>query len=275
MPSTVVEHEFHSFGVTNWHVAVRDGCSVMRFNKDGGGVDIVERHPSEWIFRPKWHDLAIIGLPLVEEHVYTAVSSYMLLTQEDADQLGIGPGAHIFMVGRFVDHDGRSTNLPSVRFGHISVMPVTGIKQPTNASVESYVLDVHSRTGYSGSPVFVYRTPGTDLRHTNIVTGPGANFVQLLGVHWGQFAEKWRLTASGKVKASSASPRRFIGEADIDGLSGMTCAVPSWAVLELLDDPRAKAFIDTQEDELRTLVARDDADAKGSSRVGSGDTRKI
>jgi hypothetical protein len=37
----------------------------------------------------------------------------------------------------------------------------------------------------------------------------------------------------------------------------MTCAVPSWALLELLDDPRAQAFIAAQEDVLRVKLARD------------------
>ncbi|HEY3619218.1 MAG TPA: hypothetical protein VGK96_20605 [Candidatus Sulfotelmatobacter sp.] len=256
VPSQVDERVFHTFGVTNWHVAVRDGCSVIRVNKVGGGVDILDRDPSEWIFRSKWHDLAIIGMPDTDEAM-TAIHRQMLLSREETAALEIWSGADVFMVGRFVDHDGRSTNHPSVRFGHISVMPVSGITQPTGATLESYVLDVHSRTGYSGSPTFVYRTLGEDLRRSMMVTGPGTVFVKLLGVHWGQFPEKWKLTATGKVKPSS-QPRRFIGEAEIEGLSGMTCAVPSWALLELLDDdPKAKAFLAAKEETLHARLGRD------------------
>ena len=36
----------------------------------------------------------------------------------------------------------------------------------------------------------------------------------------------WKVTAAGNAKPAE-SQRRFIGEAEIDGLSGMTCAVPS------------------------------------------------
>jgi hypothetical protein len=130
VPSQVDERVFHTFGVTNWHVAVRDGCSVIRVNKVGGGVDILDRDPSEWIFRSKWHDLAIIGMPDTDEAM-TAIHRQMLLSREETAALEIWSGADVFMVGRFVDHDGRSTNHPSVRFGHISVMPVSGITQPT------------------------------------------------------------------------------------------------------------------------------------------------
>jgi hypothetical protein len=256
VPSQLDERYCHTVGVTNWHVAVRDGCSVIRANKAGGGIRVINRDPSEWIFRPKWHDLAIIGLPDDLGDAMTSVHRNMLLTKQDIADLGIWSGADVFMIGRFVDHDGRSTNQPSTRFGHISVMPAFGIKQPTNATLESYVLDVHSRTGYSGSPTFVYRTLGTDLRRSSMVTGPGTVFVKMLGIHWGQFPEKWKVTAIGKVKPSS-QPRRFIGETEIEGLSGMTCAIPSWALLELLNDPRAQAFLAAQENALRAQLERD------------------
>jgi hypothetical protein len=257
--SKVDETEFHLFGVTNWHVAIRDGFSVIRVNNLSGGVEIIETEPTEWIWRPGWHDLAIIGLAKSDDRDYTPIDSNMLLTKKYTEQLGVAPGTDVFMIGRFVDHDGQSTNVPSVRFGHVSVMPIPGIKQPTGATLESYVLDVHARTGYSGSPVFAYRTLGSDLRTTSLVTGPGALFLQLAGVLWGQFPEKWRLTATGKVKPSS-NPRRFIGQAEIDGMSGMTTAVPSWALLELLDEPITKKFIMEQEDILRAHLQRNGDD---------------
>lgn len=69
------------------------------------------------------------------------------------------------MVGLFVDHlvdlvGGR--RLPPVRFGHISADP-TSIRQFDGVRTESYSIDKHSRSSYSGSPVFVYQTPAIDL----------------------------------------------------------------------------------------------------------------
>jgi hypothetical protein len=182
----------------------------------------------------------------------------MLLRREEIESHEIWAGADVFMVGRFVDHEGRTTNMPAVRFGNISVMPVGGILQPTGSDLESYILDVHSRTSYSGSPVFVYCTIGEDLRRGSALQlSPMAQFVRMLGIHWGQFNETWVVTPIGKVRAASSSAknqrqRRFIGRAEIHGLSGMTCAVPSWALLELLDDPKVRSLIDVGEDALRS-----------------------
>jgi hypothetical protein len=74
----------------------------------------------------------------------------------------IGPGDDVFMVGRFIDHDGGNKNRPALRFGNISIDP-TPIMQDNGVRVPAYCVDLHSRTGFSGSPVFVYRTPGPDL----------------------------------------------------------------------------------------------------------------
>jgi hypothetical protein len=141
------------YAVTNWHVAVRDGASVMRINKIGGGVDILEFDPSEWEFLPKGPDLAIIGpdrLAGLSEttHNFVAIHLDVFLDRTDVPLLKIGPGEDIFMLGRFVDHDGAASNVPAARFGNISVMPQK-FRQPTGATqLTSYVLDVHSRTGY-------------------------------------------------------------------------------------------------------------------------------
>src|SRR5215212_2438009 len=49
----------YKYAVTNWHVAVKGGCPVMRFNrKDGGEPVIVERDCAEWEFIPGGPDLA-------------------------------------------------------------------------------------------------------------------------------------------------------------------------------------------------------------------------
>ena len=61
------------------------------------------------------------------------------------------------MVGRFVDHDGGPTNLPAARFGNISIGP-SKIRSELGKYVDTICLDTNSRTGFSGSPVYVYRT---------------------------------------------------------------------------------------------------------------------
>jgi len=51
-PTGIDETSLFIYAVTNWHVAVRDGASIIRVNKKGGGIDVFEFDPSEWsLFR--------------------------------------------------------------------------------------------------------------------------------------------------------------------------------------------------------------------------------
>src|SRR5579863_336740 len=54
----------HVYGVSNWHVAVRDGASIIRINSVSGPPVIFEFDPAEWHFRPNFHDIAAIPLNL-------------------------------------------------------------------------------------------------------------------------------------------------------------------------------------------------------------------
>lgn len=72
----------------------------------------------------------------------------MFLTEESVTSDMISPGEDVFMVGRFVDHDGGQVNLPAVRFGNVSVMP-TPLEQPNHRNfVPAFCIDLHSRSGY-------------------------------------------------------------------------------------------------------------------------------
>jgi hypothetical protein len=183
----------------------------------------------------------------------------------------------------FFDHSGASRNIPSARFGNISMLPneLATITQPTKYKGVSFVIDMHSRTGFSGSPVFVYRTFGSDLTATfgshfddlevefnEIEIEPsrmGAmggirsqsfsgrlrgsrgklrsnNLLRLLGIHWGQFDERWQ------IKQSSAETPY------VKGMSGMSCVIPAWQILEVLNLPELKS----RRDDRAQLADRDD-----------------
>jgi hypothetical protein len=228
------------YAVTNWHVAVRSGASVIRVNKKGGGVDIFEYGPDAWSFAPGGYDVAIAPLPVRSDvHDVTVLTDNMLITEAELERLRIGPGEDTFMIGRFVDHDGVSTNIPAARFGHISVMPQP-IRQPTGSLRPSFILDIHSRTGYSGSPVFVYRTATSDLSNNLVdIAVTGTQFLKLLAVHWDQFPELWEIGRGSDVKSEIielSDDARYV-----KGMSGMTLAAPAWAIKELLDMPEHKA----------------------------------
>jgi len=251
------------YAVTNWHVAVRDGASVMRVNTYDGDFDVLNFDPSEWEFVPRGPDLAILHHEQLgirnRVHNLVALGLDLFLDRQNITTLKLGPGDDILMLGRFVDFDGgANANIPAARFGNISVMPQV-IPQPTGAdTLTSFVLDVHSRTGYSGSPVFVYRTLFSDLSDipSNIEAGEQSHFIKFLGVHWGQFPELWEIE-SGKAAVpqgvSLSNDAKYIS-----GLSGMTLALPAWQLRDFLD---MKKFKDQ-----RSLTIKNLNEARGRSR---------
>lgn len=220
------------YAVTNWHVAVRDGCSVIRLNTIDGTTDIIEKGPEDWVFDENGYDLAIS--PLIFEfskHNAKPIPIELIYRKNcnAPETYTVGLGDDVFMLGRFIDIDNTPTNTPAARFGNISVMP-TPIEQagPKVSLKDSYCLDMHSRTGYSGSPVFVYRTPGTNIAHTLDSGAPDLekSMLFLLGVHSAQFQEELKMAGTK--------------DEYVTGGSGMTIAIPSHNILKLLNTDELK-----------------------------------
>lgn len=267
------------YGVTNWHVACHCGFPVIRLNKRDGGTDVLELGPEDWHFIGGGPDVAVVPLELDRKvHKIGSVADHLFAGNGRPSDINIGDD--VFMVGLFQDHAGKTTNIPSARFGNISMLPSSEatIKQPTKYEGESFVLDLRSRAGYSGSPVFMYRTPGADLSgvsdafpelHVQIDAGLIAHqlsengftasahrshpadialklprtMFRLLGVHWGQFPERWERENPDLL--SDSRRRALIPEsAYVSGLSGMTCVIPAWEIRKVIDMPRVKALRD-------------------------------
>jgi hypothetical protein len=232
------------YGVTNWHVAVSGGKSVVRLNCKEGPPDVLEFDPGQWYFKPAFHDIAVIPLELDDRHDVSFLGpsifrrSRLDVPVSAVARPEITPGEDVFMIGRFVDYDGIETNEPAMRFGNISILRAP-IKQWTNYMGPSIIVDMHSRTGFSGSPVFVYRTAGSIFSRE---TGPflshagSGHMIYLLGLHWGQFSEWWELGSARDARKAENSSTITNGKY-VKGLSGMTCVIPAEAIWEVLDMP--------------------------------------
>ena len=106
------------------------------------------------------------------------------LTKDKVSNYNVGIGDEVFMIGRFINLQGTKTNRPAARFGSLSVMntmiPIK--KDGVTRRQESYAVEMRSRTGFSGSPVMLYRTKTTVLMD---VPEEAKAFSGLLGANWG------------------------------------------------------------------------------------------
>ena len=216
---------------------------------------------AEWISKQNWYDLAIADITVDEKiHKIFKISTEMISSLDDLQAGGVGAGSDVFMIGRYVDHDGGATNQPTVRSGHISAMPQVIARKVGGDGMPSYLLDMHSRSGYSGSPVFVYQ-PNTKLKGGTLSMVGGPGFLKLLGVHARQFPEMLEIhTKKPKEKSLQANKRRKVTVPEpakqyIKAWSGMTLAVPASAIMELLDMPNLKEPRDKALGEYRETAA--------------------
>jgi hypothetical protein len=138
----------HLYAVTNAHVIRKaGGAPVLRLNTADRGNQILKTDASTWIRHPNGDDLAIRPITLsLDVHDY----SFVHYPYEYA----VGPGTDTVTVGRFITHDGKQRNLPSLRFGNIAMMPLEPVAHPDGYLQESFLIESRSLSGYSGSPVF-------------------------------------------------------------------------------------------------------------------------
>lgn len=106
------------YAVTNSHVIREAASPVIRLNTTAGGTEVLSFTANQWVHHPDGDDLAVAMLPGLGSEGFKVkyVPEKMLITKDDLVKHNIGPGDDVFMVGRFITHEGRQRNLPSVRF---------------------------------------------------------------------------------------------------------------------------------------------------------------
>jgi hypothetical protein len=264
----------HFYAVTCQHVAPR-GASILRINTADGGSRFIEVHPDEWQWIPGHDDVAAVDITeriKRETDVISVIPASMLVTKEFVAEEELEIGEDGFMLGLFADLPSKKKNLIAARFGNISLLADddTPIKQPNDNHRPSHIFDMRSRPGFSGSPVFVYRTPAGDLRDAtergrmkafrrrsryNMVPLGGGQpmnivdydsfiddmetekntFLMLLGIHAGQYHDTVKFLKSEPKKAENDKSIRHGDKVKIP--NSMAIVVPSWEILKLLELP--------------------------------------
>jgi hypothetical protein len=218
------------FAVTNAHV-VNGGADVIRLNMKDGRRKILETDARKWIPHPRGDDLAVYPMATNDSEDKVAfVSLNDCVNAKLIGEHGIGPGDSVFVIGRFINHEGKQRNTPSTRFGHIAQMAHEPIMRDDKFMQESFLVEAKSIGGYSGSPVFVYidmmaARPGAQGRSTGFL-GPW-----LLGVDWCHIND-WQPVrdAVGRPLNNKTSPP---WDMQINANTGMMGVVPAWKLAEI------------------------------------------
>jgi hypothetical protein len=270
----------HYYGVTNWHLA-NQGASIIRINTKDGRSRYLKYAPDDWQFIPNTDDLSAIDLTddlKLDTDQVAAYPEYLFVTERAIEKLEIKIGENALMVGMLRNHPGDRQNHPVARFGNVSFLANKDslIRQPTKFARPSHLIDMRSRTGFSGSPVSIWRTPTDALLNPRykkwdphydhaldefrtghaeeLYVGGSTLFIGLLGIHCGQFWEPVKAYKSPPTDERDGDP---IHEGDqLYIQSGMTIVVPAWRISELLALETFKMAREKRDAERREEFAR-------------------
>ena len=224
-----------TYAITNRHIIEHEAMETptLRVNSIGGGIDTIETAREKWRFHPLGSDLAICLIELGPTIAFASLGLDFFPSFEFMKTKNIGVGDDVFMIGNFQTRGGRTTNLPMVRFGNIAQMPVEPMMNPhTGLEEESFIVEMRSASGFSGSPVIVFipwlsnRMTRQEVVSTPTWHPPEPDYQMLLGIDWGHIRTKEKLyAADGKPLPDGES---------IWINSAMAGVVPSWKLTEML-----------------------------------------
>ncbi len=217
------------YAVSNKHVIENGRSRVISVNTMNNGKEIIETKRDDWHVHPDGYDLAACLISINPASVkFTCVPFDSFISHVHIMAWNIGPGDNVFVLGRFINHEGRQTNNPTARFGNIAQMPIEPIKRNDGSAQESYLVEARSIGGFSGSPVFWQVLPfgGGEGR---IPTTSGIK-PHLLGIDLGHIHSFESVVdkKGGPITGEDGEPMW------VKMNTGMMGVVPAWKLTELL-----------------------------------------
>ena len=226
----------HVYAATNTPCITncRDSVVIRATRRSDASLVFIETDPIEWDSLPG-NDISVRPIAPDQAWAYNGVPTGIFVTPDDfrqttSERTCLGPGDKVFMLGRFISHDGKTENHPSARFGNIS-MNAAPIWHRGGYNQESIAVDMRAISGYSGSPVFVYwEFGGANL--PLVKRSSMQSFLALLGIDWGHIEHKLPvLGADGKPLPNGEHVRSH---------TSMACVVPAWRIADLLGTEKFK-----------------------------------
>lgn len=267
-----------AYVVTNKHVikspSGKKRTPVIRLNRKDGEIECVPTTSDQWTCHPHGDDVAVFPLDIdLTALVISQIEFKDFVTPDLIADEDIGIGDDTVMVGRFVSHEGKQRNSPSVRFGNIAMMNgETVYNAELGINQESFLVETRSLPGYSGSAVLVYspcsmmdmsrkrygraRRGGLfgtgkldehDIRALVDSKGP-----YLLGIDWCHIQRK--------APILSRDGRPMDDGWYVEENTGMAGVVPAWRVADIL---KSEEFV-MQRKESSDQIAREHANSSVS-----------
>jgi hypothetical protein len=236
----------HTYIVTNRHVVQKARNPVVRLNRRDGRTTCLETMGQDWYFHPDGDDIAVLGFEAEEQdlkHIPLPINIFVTRSLVEDEDIGIGDDT--VMVGRFINHEGKQQNTPAVRFGNIAMMAEERIKnRESGIDQESFLIEVRSLPGYSGSAVFIYSPCASNdmsVRRYGIEKQSVEGYNKrspdewralyspkgpyLLGIDW------CHIPRTAHVTHKDESPTEWV----VSENTGMAGVIPAWKIAELLN----------------------------------------
>lgn len=229
VPSGLGPEWVHLYAVTNDHVRI--AAPVIRYRDQ----EPIGATPDDWIPHHSGDDVAVQPLGLVPDREWPYIEREAILDWGTALSTRLGPGDDCLMVGRYITPDLEQREQPVIRFGNLATWRPEQVWQKERAfNQESFLVDMRSLAGFSGSPVIVYWIkPGVmSLTHparSDTIMGQRDLMDRkwLLGIDWGH------LPATQPVLDRAGEPLADGWQLRVN--TGIAAVVPAWKLGELLD----------------------------------------
>lgn len=246
--STRVDDFFFTYIVTNSHIIRESRAGFVRLNTTINQMAILPSDLKHWIHHPDGDDLAAITVGLKPGlFKFNFIPDSIFINDQIIKDFDIGVGDEVVMVGRFINHEGKQKNLPAARFGNVSMMPIEPITQPRRGiAQESFLVEMRSISGFSGSPVLVTIDPSIPRPKSKTMQGTiriGSEFpIWLLGVDWGHIRDSYSVID----RDGNLHPEKL----KVKTNTNMAAVVPAWKLRELLDEDVFASSRKLQEDQI-------------------------
>lgn len=204
----------------------------IRVGTKSGGFTEIEIPATSWEQHSST-DVCVAPIVFTDEAWVSFIPADLILEDREVGPSSLREGHELTYISLFSQHYGSCKVLPLTRKATIALMPhekvLLKVGHEMHTEVDAYLVETHSWSGHSGSPVFT-TFPGC-VNQLNIKASP----VRLLGVMTSHFEIKRDVAPFGDDYTEGSSSGK------VSEHSGISAVIPAQAILDLLMEEGIKA----------------------------------